>query len=257
MRWLRQQFVKREEMPADGGAAPAAPAPTPAEPVPTPAPAAEPVAAPAPTVTYKSSAAQQLAEMVTQAGMNPSEVLKAIQGNNGVATPEIYAALQAKHGDGMASLLTGQMSQLHETNVTASAKADKAIFDQVEKFFEGVTKQSGEETFKELSTWAKANLPQDKVDQMNALIKAGGMGAQLAIQELTTSFQNSGDYTQPPQLMEGDNTPANNSGGGDLTRQEHNEAVRKLVQKGHRHGTSQEIAALGRRRTKSMSRGIN
>ena len=60
MRWLRQQFVKREEM-ADGGAAPAAPAPTPAAQVPTPAPAAEPVVAPAPTVTYKSSAAQQLA----------------------------------------------------------------------------------------------------------------------------------------------------------------------------------------------------
>ena len=256
MRWLTQQFVKREEM-VEGGAAPAAPAPTPATPVPTPAIEADTVVAPAPTVTYKSSAAQQLAEMVTQAGMNPSEVLKAIQGNNGVATPEIYAALQAKHGDGMASLLTGQMSQLHETNVTASASADKAIFDQVAKSFEGVTKQTGEETFKELSTWAKANLPQDKVDQMNALIKTGGMGAQLAIQELTTSFQNSGDYTQPAQLMEGDNTPANNGSGGDLTRQEHNEAVRALTQKGHQHGTSQEIAALGRRRVKSMSRGIN
>ena len=71
MRWLTQQFVKREEM-VEGGAAPAAPAPTPATPVPTPAIEADTVVAPAPTVTYKSSAAQQLAEMVTQAGMNPS-----------------------------------------------------------------------------------------------------------------------------------------------------------------------------------------
>jgi hypothetical protein len=256
MKWLRQQFIKREEQAADGGAAPAATA-EPVTPVVAPIEAAPIVAPVQPTVTYKSSAAQQLAEMVTQAGMNPSEVLKAIQGNNGVATPEIYAALQAKHGDGMASLLTGQMSQLHETSVTASKTADKEIFDQIETSFKGITEQSGEETFKELSTWAKANLPQDKVDQMNALIKTGGMGAQLAIQELTTSFQNSGDYTQPAQLMEGDNTPNSDGAGGDLTRQEHNEAVRKLVQKGHQHSTSREIAALGRRRTKSMSRGIN
>lgn len=223
------------------------------------APVVTPVAetpAQAPVVTYKSSAAQQLAEMVTQAGMNPSEVLKAVQGNNGVATPEIYAALQAKHGDGMASLLSGQMTSLHEDTVTKSNAADKAIFSQVEKAFEGVTKQSGEETFKELSTWAKSNLEDAKVKEVNALIKQGGMAAQLAIQELTNAFQQSGDYVQPAQLMEGDNTPSQ-SKGGDLTRQEHNEEVRKLLAKGHRHGTSSEIAALGRRRTKSMARGIN
>lgn len=256
MKWLTQKFVKREEQAAEGGQPPATPAATPA-PAAAPVEAPTPTPAPQPTVTYKSSAAQQLAEMVTQAGMNPSEVLKAVQGNNGVATPEIYAALQAKHGDGMAALLTGQMTQLHETSVSASAKADKEIFDQVEKSFEGITKQSGEDTFKELSTWAQANLPKDKVDQMNALIKTGGMGAQLAIQELTSAFKQSGDYTQPAELMQGDNTPAAGAGGGDLTRQEHNEAVRALVNKGHRHGTSTEIAALGRRRMKSMSRGIN
>lgn len=261
MRWLTQQFVKRDE---EQGGQPATPAgsPAPVAPIvtPTPAPVAPVVEAVAPveaapvTVTYKSSAAQQLATMVTEAGMNPSDVLKAVQGNNGVATPEIYAALVAKHGEGMAGLLTGQMTQLHETAISASATADKAIYDQVATLFEGTTKQSGEETFKELASWAKTNLPQDKVDQMNALIKTGGMGAELAIQELTNAFQQSGDYVQPAQLLEGDNVP-NLSTGGDLTRQEHNVAVRELLNKGHRHGTSKEIAALDRRRTKSMRRG--
>ena len=255
--WINK-FIKQEE---EQGGQPPTPAGAPPEvaPVvaPVPAPVVEPVVAPVPVVTYKSSAAQQLAEMVTAAGMNPSEVLRAVQGNEGKATPEIYAALSAKHGEGMAALLTGQMTQLHETNVSASAAADKAIFSQVEKAFEGVTKQTGEETFKELSTWAKTNLDEAKVSEMNTLIKQGGMGAQLAIQELTNAFTQSGDYVQPAQLMEGDNTPNLDGKGGDLTRQEHNEEVRKLIAKGHQHGTSREIAALGRRRSKSMSRGIN
>ena len=238
------------------GAAPVAPVVDPVT-APVVAPVVDPVVAPVPTVTYKSSAALQLAEMVTAAGMNPSEVLKVVQGNEGKATPEIYAALSAKHGEGMAALLTGQMTQLHETNVSASTAADKAIFSQVEKAFEGVTKQTGEETFKELSTWAKTNLDEAKVSEMNALIKQGGMGAKLAIQELTNAFTQSGDYVQPAQLMEGDNTPNSDGKGGDLTRQEHNEEVRKLIAKGHQHSTSREIAALGRRRSKSMSRGIN
>ena len=256
--WMQNKFVKREE---EQGGQPATPAGAPpvAE-VPAVAPVVAPVIetpAAVPTVTYKSSAAQQLAEMVTAAGMNPSEVLKAVQGNSGVATPEIYAALSAKHGEGMAALLTGQMTQLHETNVTASSAADKAIFDQVATAFDGVTKQTGEETFKELGTWAKANLEDAKVTELNALIKQGGMAAKLAIQELTNAFSNSGDYVQPAQLMEGDNTPSAEGKGGDLTRQEHNEEVRKLMAKGHQHSSSREIAALGRRRQKSMSRGIN
>lgn len=256
--WMRNQFVKREE---EQGGQPATVVGAPpvvevAAVVPVVAPVVETPKA-LPTVTYKSSAAQQLAEMVTAAGMNPSEVLKAVQGNSGVATPEIYAALSAKHGEGMAALLTGQMTQLHETSVTASSAADKAIFDQVATAFEGVTKQTGEETFKELGTWAKANLEDAKVTELNALIKQGGMAAKLAIQELTNAFSNSGDYAQPAQLMEGDNTPSTEGKGGDLTRQEHNEEVRKLMAKGHQHSSSREIAALGRRRQKSMSRGIN
>jgi hypothetical protein len=83
------------------------------------------------------------------------------------------------------------------------------------------------------------------------------MAAKLAIQELTNAFSNSGDYAQPAQLMEGDNTTSTEGKGGDLTRQEHNEEVRKLMAKGHQHSSSREIAALGRRRQKSMSRGIN
>jgi len=255
--WMQNKFIKREE--EQGGQPPTVVgAPPVVAPVVAPvAPEAVPVVAPVPVVTYKSSAAQQLAEMVTAAGMNPSEVLKAVQGNEGKATPEIYAALSAKHGEGMAALLTGQMTQLHETNVTASTAADKEIFSQVEKAFEGITKQTGEQTFKELATWAKTNLDETKVSEMNALIKQGGMGAKLAIQELTNAFTQSGDFVQPAQLMEGDNTPNTDGKGGDLTRHEHNEEVRKLINKGHQHGTSREIAALGRRRTKSMSRGIN
>lgn len=255
---LRTLHRKQEAQAPEGGAAPAASAPAqapaaqpaaPAQPVPTPAPAQTP------KLNYDNPAAKQVGDMLSGAGVDPLKARDAIAANGGTCTPEIYAALEAKHGAGMASLLANQMSALHKSGVDKGNAADNAVYDQVKEAFKGVTEQTGQETFAELSTWAKTNIPNDQRKELNAVIAQGGMGAKLAIQELINAFQNSGDYSQEMVGIEGDNVP-NAPKGGDLTRNEYNTELDALLAKGHNYETSQQIKQLQARRAKSAQRGI-
>lgn len=253
-----QKFIKQEEQAADGGvapvAAPAAVAPVQA-PTPEVAPEATPVAKPTPQLNYKDPASKQVGTMLTAAGIDPIQARDAITANDGQCTPEIYAALVEKHGEGMASVLVSQMNQLHKAGLAKGTKADEAIYAQVEEAFKGITEQSGAETFAELSTWAKDNISLEDRKELNAAIAYGGMIAKLAVQELTNMFQESGDYGQPMIGLEGDNVPSAPKG-GDLTRQDYNAQLDALLAKGHVYGQSNEIATLDARRTRSAQRGI-
>lgn len=226
-------------------------APTPAqEPTPEKAPKKEPT-----KVSYTDSAAKQVSDMITEAGLDAAQARDAITANGGKCTPEIYKALVEKHGEGMASLLSSQMTQVHTDQVDASNAQDKAIYTQVADAFKGVTEQSGEETWSELSTWAKANVSNDDRKELNAVIAQGGMAAKLAVQELVSMFQQSGDYSQEMVGLEGDNVP-NAGKGGDLTRQEYNTELDVLLAKGHDYNTSREVKALQARRARSATRSI-
>ncbi|MEH6358734.1 MAG: hypothetical protein V7745_07070 [Pseudomonadales bacterium] len=234
------------------------PTKAPVTPAQEPAPAKEPVQEstkePA-KVSYTSSAAKQVSDMITEAGLDSAQARDAINANGGVCTPEIYKALVEKHGEGMASLLSAQMTQVYTEQVDAGTAQDKAIYSQVEDAFKGVTEQSGEETWSELSAWAKTNVSNDDRKELNAVIAQGGMAAKLAVQELVNMFQQSGDYSQEMVGLEGDNVP-NAGKGGDLTRQEYNTELDALLAKGQDYSTSREVKALQARRARSASRNI-
>lgn len=249
-----QKFLKQEEQAPEGGVAPvAAPAPA-AQPVVAPVAPIEAQAPKATNVTFKDPAAKQLGSMLSDAGIDPLKARDAITANEGKCTPEIYAALEAKHGAGLASLLAGQMSQLHDAGVAKSNAQDAAVYTQVAEAFKGITEQTGEQTWTELAGWAKDNIEDGQRKQINAAIAQGGFVAQLAVQELVNAFQQSGDYGQEMQGLEGDNVPAAPKG-GDLTRQEYTVALDALLAKGHVYGKSQEISTLDARRTRSAQRG--
>lgn len=243
-----------------GGNSPAAtpnanpPATPPATP---PAAAVPPTQTPtpeAPKLNYSDPASKQVGTMLTDAGVDPIKARDAITANGGQCTPEIFAALQAKHGEGMASLLAGQMTKLHEAGVAKGNAQDQAVYTQVEAAFKGITEQSGKETWAELSGWAKENIDNDQRKALNAAIAQGGFVAQLAVQELVNAFQQSGDYGQEMIGLEGDNVP-NAPKGGDLTRFEYTEELDKLLNAGHAYDSPQ-VKTLQARRTRSAQRGI-
>lgn len=247
-----------------GGEGAAAPAAEPkVEPTAKAAPTKEPATPPAQEpatkepaqVSYTTPAAKQVSDMIVEAGLDAAQARDAVNANGGKCTPEIYKALVEKHGEGMASLLSAQMTQVHTEQVEASTAQDKAIYTQVEEAFKGVTEQTGAETWSELSTWAKTNVSNDDRKELNAVIAQGGMAAKLAVQELVNMFQQSGDYSQEMVGLEGDNVP-NAGKGGDLTRKEYNTELDVLLSKGHDYNTSREVKALQARRARSATRNI-
>jgi hypothetical protein len=237
----------------------AAPAAAPVQPVVAPTPAAvAPIPEPAkvsPQLNYTDPASKQVGTMLSDAGVDPLKARDAITANGGQVTPEIYAALSAKHGEGMASLLAGQMSKLHDAGIAKGTEKDNAVYAQVKEAFKGISEQSGQETWAELSGWAKDNIDNDQRKDINAAIAQGGFVAQLAVQELVNAFQQSGDYSQDMIGIEGDNVP-NAPTGGDLTRQEYNTQLDALIAKGHVYGQSKEINTLQARRTRSAQRSL-
>ena len=215
----------------------------------------EPKKVETPQVTYTDPVAKQVSDMLTSAGLDSAKSRDAITANGGKCTPEIFAALVEKHGEGMATLLSNQMTQIHTEGVTKASEQDQAIFSQVADAFKGVTEQTGEQTWGELSGWAKENVSNDDRKELNAVIAQGGMGAKLAVQELVSLFQQSGSYSQEMVGLEGDNKP-NAPKGGDLSRNEYNTQLDALLAKGHDYNTSQEVAALQARRQRSATRSL-
>jgi len=206
-------------------------------------------------VTYKDPASKQVGSMLKDAGIDPVKARDAITANGGTCTPEIYAALSAKHGEGMASLLSTQMTALHATGVEKANKADEAVYTQVQEAFAGTTEQGGKETWAELSGWAKDNIPNDQRKELNAIIQQGGMAAKLAVQELVNTFQKSGDFGQEMIGVEGDNIPSVPAG-GDITSLEYSKELDVLLAKGHDYNTSKEVKTLQARRARSAQRNI-
>jgi hypothetical protein len=239
--------------------------PTPT-PEPTPEAKPEPEATPEPAKldetsqpkkdkTFDSGAASQVQPFLEEAGLVPAEVAKAVTDGDGEVSIEIMKALVEKHGEGVAGLIKDKLTNLHKSNVEAGKAADARVFNQLEKAFEGVTEQSGAETFKELAGWAKENLDTTERKEINKLLAQGGKAAELAIDSLVNKFKTSDSFvSQPAELMAADG--ANNEyGGKPLDKVGYDRELRKLLNEGHNYDTSPEIAALNNRRLKSRNRG--
>lgn len=198
---------------------------------------------------------KQVEKLITEAGLNAQDVARIVTENEGKATPELIKALADKHGDAVASIVAEQLSGFHSANQAKANKRDQAIFDQVQESFKGVTEQGGKETWGELAGWAKENIPNDERKEINKLLAQGGIAAKYAVDDLVSRFKSSESFSQSADLITGDAT-AQDFGVKPLSKQEYVSELRKLEAKGHVYGKSQEMAALDKRRTAGLQRGI-
>lgn len=198
---------------------------------------------------------QKLEKFLQEASLKPAEVAKAISENGGKVTPEVLKALEEKHGVGVAALLSEQLTKVHEDSVRAVKARDEAVFKSLEKEFEGITTQNGADTFKELSKWAEANVPNNERKELNNMLQLGGLSAQLAIKHLATTFKETANIVVPAVLETGSKTT---NGGGlvPITKAEYVTKLRELEKKGHVYGQSQEIARLDAQRAAGIKRNI-
>lgn len=204
---------------------------------------------------FNTESAKQVQPLLEAAGLVPSEVAEIVTKGDGKVTIEIMQKLVEKHGEGVASLIKDKLEGLHQSHQAVSKAADTKVFNQVEAAFKGVTEQSGSDTFKELATWAKTNLPVADRQEINGLLSQGGKAAELAINSLIQSFKSSDSFiAQPAKLLSADGT-SGEYGGKPLDKAGYSRELRKLMDSGHNYDTSPEIASLNSRRTKSLARG--
>tara|TARA_R110000822_G_scaffold46604_5_gene123990 strand:+ start:4915 stop:5799 length:885 start_codon:yes stop_codon:yes gene_type:complete len=198
---------------------------------------------------------KQVEKLLTDAGLDVSEVAQTVINNDGKVSPELIKALVDTHGEAVASIVAEQLSGFHESRKTLDTKRDQVIFDQVADSFKGITEQGGKETWSELAGWAKENVPNDERKEINKLLAQGGIATKYAVDDLVNRFKNSESFTQSADLMEGDAT-VNDFGVKPLSKSEYVMKLRELEAKGHVYGQSQEMASLDKRRTSGRQRGV-
>jgi hypothetical protein len=198
------------------------------------------------------SVKDQVKSMITEAGLDPEEVNRIVAGDG--MTPAILKALTDKHGAGIAGLIQAQLTTIIDAAKSQASANDQTVFDIVKEQFKDITDQTGSETWKELSTWAKENVESVDRAEINKLLNQGGMAAKLAVQELITLFKGSTTYTQDAQLLSGDGLQDGGSA-QPLDKRAYDSQMRELMNKGHVYGESQEMANLDKRRLKAIARG--
>lgn len=204
---------------------------------------------------FNTPVVQQIEQLVVDAGLDAGEVAKSVTENNGEVTPALAKKLVEKHGEAVAGLIISQLKGFHSANKAKSEARDNAIFSQVEESFKGVTEQSGQDTWKELSTWAKENVPNDERKEINKILQQGGLGAKYAVDDLVNRFKSSESFVQSADLITGDRV-TDSSGVTPLSKSDYQRKFRELEAKGHVYGQSQELAQLDKQREAGMRKGI-
>ena len=193
---FKLNYLKQEPQAAEGAVTPAAaPAETPVEQTPAkaePVEKVEPTVTPELTDTSNENTAtpettpeetepegtktnlEQVRDLVQDAGLDVTEVANSLHANKGDIPVDVLLKLKEKYGDSVASLIKDQLKDTYNTQVATAKAKDQAVFDQVKEAFKNVTVQSGEDTWKELSTWAKANVSNDNRKELNALMSFKG-----------------------------------------------------------------------------------
>jgi hypothetical protein len=255
-----------------GGESPQVDATTEAETPAEPTPAVEPVDTPkdtpkespketkeepkeAPKDKSDDSKLNRVTSLIEDAGLDMKEVAEYAKANEGKVDLDTLVALKEKHGEAIADIIAEQIKSIHAERTSEAAKRDQDVYDQVAESFKDTTDQSGEETWKELAGWAKENVSKEHRAEINKLLTQGGLATKLAVQELAAAFKESQgkqEY-QNADLMEADST--GKSSGGDITKQDYNMELNKLLKAGHQYGSSSEINKLDARRLKSIQRG--
>lgn len=196
----------------------------------------------------------QVQGFLESAGLVPSDIAKEFT-SKGELSIESMTKLVEKHGESVAGLIVGQLKGLHEKSMAQAQERDAQVFTQVEEAFKGVTEQTGEETWKELATWAKANVPNEARAELNGMLSKGGLQAKLAVDYLISTFKSSEEYSQPAELLGADKVSAS-FGSGPLSKLDYQRELDVLLTKGHDYNTSPEIRKLDQRRTKGIALGM-
>jgi hypothetical protein len=196
----------------------------------------------------------QVNQFLTDAGLQSDKVVQEMV-DSGELSIDSMKALVEKHGEAVATLIVDKLKGLHEQSVKAATERDQAVFKQVEEAFKGLTDQTGEQTWEELSGWAKANVPNAERAELNAMLQGGSLQAKLAIDYLVNTFKKSDAFSQPAELL-GAESVSEDYGLKPLSRNEYLRELNVLLAKGHDYNTSPEIRQLEARRQKGMSRGI-
>ncbi|QDP58706.1 MAG: putative capsid assembly scaffolding protein [Prokaryotic dsDNA virus sp.] len=197
----------------------------------------------------------QVESLIKDAGLDPSDIAKAVSAGDGKLSTEALKALSEKHGDAVASLVANQLQSFHREAQSRAQARDKAAFDHVQEAFKDVTDQDGQKTWTELSGWAKENIPNDERKEINKLLQQGGIAAKYALDDLVNRFKSSDSFVQNADLVSGDSA-VNDNGLVPISKQEYSTKLRELEAKGHVYGQSSEMDKLDRQRVAGQRRGI-
>lgn len=213
---------------------------------------------------FSAPLVDHVSKLVSDAGLVPAEVTKLVMGSDTIPQ-SILLKLAEKHGEGVASMVGAQLSQMKEAaqykiaqeekaRIKAAKENDAKVYGIVEEAFKDITTQSGKETWKELAGWAKTNVPKEEVVELNEMLQRGGLSAKYATQELISRFKNRDDYTQP-SIKESADSASSSKSRSPLSSTEYNNQLNELLRSGHNYNSS-AVQALQARRTAGMKRGI-
>lgn len=196
---------------------------------------------------------QQVAVLVEEAGLTPKDLRAAMEANGGIVPVAAMKALVEKHGEGVAAVMKTSLGEMYKAGERVRETAEKALYGNFEKQFEGAAEGSGKEHFENAKAWAQENMSKEERIGITELLQSGStMVRDLGIEKLATAYQNADSYTQAADLVQGDNLATNAVQG--LSKAAYQEEVSKLMDKGYSY-ESQEVKALRNRRNAAIKRG--
>lgn len=199
--------------------------------------------------------AKQVEDLVVSAGVEPRQLISEADPETGDISVAHKALLIEVHGEAIADLIENNVQKMIGDAHKVTEASDNAVYAQLETEFEGVTEQSGKDTWKELSGWVKENIDKDVRKEYNQMLSKGGIQAQLAVKAMVEAFKKNNDFTVKAELLEGDGQIATPSSKGFVTQREYRAQLDSLIASGHDYDSSPEIAALNRKRARSMQMG--
>lgn len=161
-------------------------------------------------------------DLLSKAGLDTDSIVKRIEENNGVVTPELRAEMAAKLGESQTTILvSGLATEL--TNVqTAQTKEAEKVYEVV----------GGKEQWEKIAAWTatpESKLSEEAATEYNAMLSKGGVQAQLAAKALKEEYMSSPGFEQPENLMKGESTPAPTGVVEAISRAKYTAAKRKAV----------------------------
>lgn len=179
-------------------------------------------AAVTPTVQASNDVTTQTQAFLDAAGVTRSQVEQELSAT-GSLSEATRQALVAKHGEGVTNLIANNVQSIYQSAKTTAQNVLNERYSYVQEAFKDMTQQTGQDTFRELTSWWMDNDPatgQPRMDNQtramyNKMLKAGGAEAKLALDNLIKGFRESNGAPQEQAFqVEGNN----NSGlGGSST----------------------------------------